>query len=153
MWVKCWILTPKSSNIYLTLGSNLGPNLHHLNDFAVIIYISESLIQGPYCTCFFHLLLHSISSSSHFSNRPVMSVGALRMSFTFKKNSCWEMKTVIKELKMKTVIIVMWGCDKIHPRSSTSRTARPTPSCWRSNPTCPSTSASGRPDGADELKK
>lgn len=34
-----------------------------------------------------YLLFSSDSSSSHFSNRPVMSTGARRMSFTFKKNS------------------------------------------------------------------
>lgn len=37
---------------------------------------------------FAHLSLSSASAASHFSKRPVMSVGARRMSLTFRKNSC-----------------------------------------------------------------
>lgn len=40
-----------------------------------------------------------------------------------------------------------------HLRSWTSRTGRPTPSCWTSSPGCPSRNASGKPDGADELQE
>lgn len=36
-----------------------------------------------------NLLFSSISSASHFSNCPVISVGVLRISFTFRKNSYW----------------------------------------------------------------
>lgn len=35
-----------------------------------------------------YLLLSSTSAASHFSKRPVMSVGARRTSLTFRKNSC-----------------------------------------------------------------
>lgn len=41
----------------------------------------------------------------------------------------------------------------MHIRSGTSRTGRPTPSCWRNNPACLSRSASGTPDGAGELEE
>lgn len=88
-------------------------NSHLLHDGARVHVVTQSLVDGKLpvvettqhktlltfsgqCDCFgilsssshSYLLLSSISSTSHFSKRPVRSVGARRMSFTFRKNSC-----------------------------------------------------------------
>ena len=103
-----------------------------------------------------YLLLSSISSTSHFSNRPVRSVGERRMSFTFRKNSCETRRKqnsrLFKKKHRQTSRIIPNYLSQHHLHSWTSRTGRLTPSCWRSSPGCLSRNASRKPGGADELQ-